>query len=66
MVILEGLATGARRLGDELPHGDPGFVARVDALLMEVERAAERPGLARLFASPSSLKSSVRTVSLRG
>lgn len=49
MVILEGLATGARRLADELPHGDPGFVARVDALLMEVERAAERPGLARLL-----------------
>ncbi|MBI2737330.1 MAG: glycosyltransferase [Rhodospirillales bacterium] len=47
MVILEGLATGARRLADELPHGDPDFATRVDALLMEVERAAERPGLAR-------------------
>ena len=45
--ILEGLATGARRLADELPHGDADFVARVDALLKEVERVAERPGLAR-------------------
>lgn len=49
MAILEGLATGTRRLADELPHGDPDFVARVDALLIEVERVAERPGFARLL-----------------
>jgi len=49
IVILEGLAAGARRLADELPHDDPDFVARVDALLTEVERAADQPGLARLL-----------------
>jgi peptidoglycan/xylan/chitin deacetylase (PgdA/CDA1 family) len=49
MGIVEGLAAGARCLADELPHGDPDFVARVDALLKGVERAAERPGLARLL-----------------
>src|SRR5262249_50096493 len=47
MVILEGLATGARKLADELPHDDPDFVARVADLLTEVERVARRPGLAR-------------------
>jgi peptidoglycan/xylan/chitin deacetylase (PgdA/CDA1 family)/SAM-dependent methyltransferase len=49
MGILEGLAAGARKLADELPHDDPDFVARVDALLVEIERVAERPGLARLL-----------------
>jgi peptidoglycan/xylan/chitin deacetylase (PgdA/CDA1 family) len=49
MQILTGLMFGARCLDDELPHGDPAFVARVDALLGAVERAAARPGLASLL-----------------
>ena len=44
--ILDGLEFGTQRLADELPHGDPTFVARVEALLDAVERAADRPGLA--------------------
>lgn len=47
--IVEGLAFGAQRLSDELPHDDPAFVERVRALLDDVERAAGRPGLARLL-----------------
>jgi len=44
--IVEGLVFGAQRLPDELPHDDPAFVGRVDALLHEVERMARRRGLA--------------------
>ena len=32
-----------------LPHDDPAFVGRIRALLHDVERAAGRPGLARLL-----------------
>lgn len=45
--IETGLLFGARCLPGELPDDDPSFVARVEALLQEVERAARRPGLAR-------------------
>jgi peptidoglycan/xylan/chitin deacetylase (PgdA/CDA1 family) len=47
--ILQGLTFGTRSLADELPHDDPGFVARVEGLLAELERVAARPGLARLL-----------------
>jgi glycosyltransferase involved in cell wall biosynthesis/peptidoglycan/xylan/chitin deacetylase (PgdA/CDA1 family)/SAM-dependent methyltransferase len=47
--ILAGLRARARIQPDELLSHDPAFVARVRALLDEVERAAERPGLARLL-----------------
>jgi peptidoglycan/xylan/chitin deacetylase (PgdA/CDA1 family)/SAM-dependent methyltransferase len=47
--ILTGLMGGARALpGDPLGDG-ADYVARVRGLLAEVERAAERPGLARLL-----------------
>ncbi len=46
-LIVDGVIFGARRLPDELPHDDPAFVARVVALLHELERAARQPGLAR-------------------
>jgi peptidoglycan/xylan/chitin deacetylase (PgdA/CDA1 family) len=45
--IVEGLGFGAQRLPEELPHDDPGFVTRVAALLLDIERAAGRPGLAQ-------------------
>jgi peptidoglycan/xylan/chitin deacetylase (PgdA/CDA1 family)/SAM-dependent methyltransferase len=47
--LLAGLRARARIQPDEPLSQDPAFVARVRVLLDEVERAAERPGLARLL-----------------
>ncbi|CAN5226314.1 hypothetical protein BH10PSE6_BH10PSE6_00920 [soil metagenome] len=47
--LLAGLRARARIQPDEPLSQDPAFVARVRALLDDVERAAERPGLARLL-----------------
>jgi len=47
--ILSGLREGAQVLPGDVLAVDPEFLAKVRSLLAEVERAAARPGLARLL-----------------
>jgi peptidoglycan/xylan/chitin deacetylase (PgdA/CDA1 family)/GT2 family glycosyltransferase/protein-L-isoaspartate O-methyltransferase len=47
VTLLSGLRAGARTQPDEPLSTAPGFIGAVRDLLIEVERAAQRPGLAR-------------------
>lgn len=50
LTLLAGLRAGARRQPDETLSDEAAFVARVHDLLQQVERAANRPGFARILA----------------
>jgi glycosyltransferase involved in cell wall biosynthesis len=49
LTILDGLRRGARRLPGDRFGSDAGFLAAMKRLLEEIERAANRPGLAKLL-----------------